>query len=83
MAKKAVSKTATWGTCELGPGRLDAGHGTRVVQRGQRDQVADLGEHPVVDDHRVGEVGPAVHHPVPDRAQVRDSGAGVIQGHRS
>ena len=38
------------------PGRLDPGHGARVVQRRQRDQVADLVDHGVVDDHRVGEV---------------------------
>ena len=70
---------------ELGPRRLDAGHGTRVVQRGQRDQVADLGQHRVVDDHRVGEVGPAVHHPVPDRPEPGrgqvDAGVGQRGGH--
>ena len=51
------------------PGRFDAGHRTRIVQRCQGNQVADLLDRSVVDDHRIGEVRPAVHDPVPDRPE--------------
>ena len=38
----------------------------RLVQRCQRGQRAQRVEDDVVDDHRLGEAGPAVHDPVPD-----------------
>ncbi len=59
---------------QVGPQRLggaDPGEVGRVVQRGHRDEPLDLGEHGVVDDGRLGEGLPAVHHPVPDRGQFR------------
>lgn len=58
---------------EPGPGgmdRLDAGQGRRVVQRGQRDERADRGDHVVVDQRRAGELLATVHDPVAGAGQV-------------
>src|SRR5205807_6634164 len=54
------------------PGRLDAGHPDRVVQRGELGQRADRGQHLVVDDDRRVEPGAAVHDPVPDRVDAAE-----------
>ena len=40
--------------------RLDAGDVVRLVERRERDELAQLGEHRLVDQHRRGEVGAAV-----------------------
>ena len=57
--------------CGVQPaGDLDAQRVGRIVQRGQRGQLADRGQHAVVDQHRSVEPGAAVHHPVPDSGQV-------------
>jgi len=52
-------------------GRLDAVDPGRVVQRRERDKVADRLQDRVVDERGPGEPWPAVHDPVPDRAQGR------------
>ena len=62
------------------PGRLDPGHGGRIVQRCQAGQVPDRFQHVVGDHGRIGEVGPAVHHPVPDGEQVEVIEIGAVRG---
>ena len=57
-------------------GHLDTQQCGRIVQRRKRRQLADLGDQCVVDDRRLIQVGPAVHHPVPDRDQ-----PGHVVGH--
>ena len=65
---------------EAGPGRADPGHGRRVVQRSQGTERLDLGQHAVVDDHRVGEVGTTVHDPVADRGDADLVQIGTVRG---
>ena len=48
-------------------GHLDTQQCGRIVQRRKWRQLADLGDQCVVDDRRLVQVGPAVHHPVADR----------------
>src|SRR3954452_8387069 len=55
------------GHVELGPGRFDAGHGARIVQRSKRNQVLDLLYHLVIDDRWISEVRATVNHPVANR----------------
>ena len=47
--------------------RLDAGDVVRLVQRRERDERPQLRERRLVDQHRVGEVGPAMDDAVADR----------------
>ena len=54
---------------ELPAGSFDAGNRPRVVQRRQRDEVADLPNGRVVQDHRIGEVRAAVHNTMSHRSQ--------------
>jgi hypothetical protein len=49
VAWNAVSKTATCGTPGRSLGHGDAGQGGRVVQRCQRHQGLDVGDHVVID----------------------------------
>ena len=54
----------------------------RLVQRRERGERAEPADHVVVDDHRVGELGPAVHDPVPHRVDPvdrRDERAEVVR----
>ena len=44
--------------------RADAGEVVRLMQRGERAERLELGEHGIVDPHRGGELGAAVDHPV-------------------
>ena len=48
--------------------RLDPEQRRRVVQRGQRTELLDRGDHVVVDDDRVGELLATMHDPVADAA---------------
>ena len=47
--------------------RLDAGDVVRLVKGRERDELAELDEHGLVDEHRRGEVGPAVDDAMADR----------------
>ena len=67
--KKAVSKTATCGTSKAARAASMPAIAPGVVQGRQRDEAADVVDHPVVDEHRVGEVRPPVHDAVADGAQ--------------
>ena len=49
------------------------------MQRGQRHEIADLGEHVVVDDGGPGEAVAAVHHPVPHRERCLGQAAGALE----
>ena len=51
---------------ELRPRRFDTCHGTRIVQRRERNQVTDLVHRRVVQDHGIGKVRPTVHDPMTD-----------------
>ena len=77
---KAVSKQATCGT----PGsarRDDVERGERagLVQRREVGERLELGEHAVVDPHRVAEALAAVDHAVPDGVDALHAGEGVDQ----
>ena len=61
----AVSMTAQCGTSRKNLARgLDAGDVRRIVQGGKIGKLAEGGQGVIVDDHRLGEPVPAVHHPV-------------------
>ncbi len=68
-----------------GPHLSQRGERRRLVQGSQRAQRPQLLEHLVGDDHRIGERRPAVHNPVPDRAelaepcQIRDRGGDLVR----
>ena len=71
-------------------GRLDPGDVGRIVQRGERHQRSYRGDDVVVDERRLGEHLPTVHHPVAHRfdrlaealAQPVDDGDHLGQGRR-
>src|SRR5215212_5042948 len=52
---------------ELSPCRLDALHGTWIVQRRERNEVTDLVHRCIVQNHGIGEVWSAVNDPMTDR----------------
>ena len=56
-------------TGQSGQSFANAGHGGRVVERRQLREGVQVGQHPLIDRHRVDETIAPVHDTVPDRLQ--------------
>jgi hypothetical protein len=66
MMKSSIEYRNIASVGERAPHRLDSRHTRRIMERRERDQIAEVIEHLIIDNHWFNKTRPTMHNSVPD-----------------